>query len=79
MDLEKTCRILAKQLNEDPGTVHQIVMYEWLFTRRVMQDPDDTRDILFNKLFKFKLKPRFKTNKTKNYSPNDKANSSSKE
>ena len=27
-----------------------------------MQDPDDTHDILFNKLFRFKLKSRFKEN-----------------
>jgi hypothetical protein len=35
-----------------------------------MKDPEDYREILFNKLFKFKLKSRFKDNKTKNYSPN---------
>lgn len=35
-----------------------------------MKDPDDYREILFNKLFKFKLKSRFKDNKTKDYSPN---------
>ncbi len=27
----------------------------------------DTNDILFNKLFKFKLKPRFKNNKKQEY------------
>lgn len=30
-----------------------------------MQDDLDTHDILINKLFKFKLKSRFKQNKTK--------------
>lgn len=32
-----------------------------------MQDPAETRDILFNKLFKFKLKRRYKENKYKEY------------
>lgn len=32
-----------------------------------MKDDTDTRDILFNKLFKFKLKKRFKENKTQKY------------
>lgn len=32
-----------------------------------MQDPTETRDILFNKLFKFKLKRRYKEDKSKEY------------
>jgi hypothetical protein len=32
-----------------------------------MKDDLDTKDILFNKLFKFKLKRRYKENKTKEY------------
>lgn len=32
-----------------------------------MQDPDDYHNILYNKLFKFKLKPRFLNDKTKAY------------
>jgi len=32
-----------------------------------MKDPDDTKEILFNQLFKFKLKRRFKENKTQKY------------
>lgn len=39
-----------------------------------MKDDKDTHDILLNKLFKFKLKPRFKNNKQANYSPNTKYN-----
>lgn len=34
-----------------------------------MKDPNNTYDILFNKLFKFKLKSRFKNDKTRDYSP----------
>lgn len=44
-------------------------MYEFQFIKQVMQDKDDTHDILINKLFKFKLKSRFKEDKLGNYSP----------
>ena len=33
-----------------------------------MKSEDDSRDILFNQLFKFKLKRRYKENKTYKYS-----------
>lgn len=69
MDIEKACREISKKLNIDQDLVHKIVMYEFKFTTDVMKDPNDYRDILFNKLFKFKLKGRFKENKTKDYSP----------
>lgn len=70
MDLDKTCRKLAKELNEDFDVVKSIVMFEWKFAKDIMQNPNDDRDILFNKLFKFKLKSRFKDDKTKKYTPN---------
>lgn len=70
MDLDKTCRSIANELGYDYELVRRIVMYEFEYTTKVMKDPDDYREILFNKLFKFKLKIRFKEDKTKNYSPN---------
>ena len=69
MDLDKTCRSIAKKLGYDYELVRKIVMYEFEYTPKVMKDPEDYREILFNKLFKFKLKNRFKNNKTKDYSP----------
>lgn len=69
MDLDKVCKQISKELNEDYEVVKHIVQYEFLYTKNVIQNPTDTRDILFNKLFKFKLKSRFKEDKTKNYSP----------
>lgn len=71
MNIEKVCKRISKELGEDYELVHDIVMYEFKFTTDIMKDPDDYRDILFNKLFKFKLKNRFKLDKTKNYSPNE--------
>lgn len=71
MNIEKTCRSIAKEVGEDYELVHKIVMYQFEFITKVMKDENDYRDILLNKLFKFKLKTRFKENKTKNYSPNE--------
>ena len=67
MSIQKECNKIAKQLNEDPKLVYDIVMYQFAFTKDVMQDPEDYHDILYNKLFRFALKPRFKELKTKPY------------
>ena len=72
MNIDKVCRQIAKDLNEDPNVVKQIVMYQFQFVVDVMKDEDDTRDVLINKLFRFKLKRRFKDNKQSNYSPYEK-------
>ena len=72
MNIDKVCRQIAKDLNEDPNVVKQIVMHQFQFVVDVMKDQDDTRDVLINKLFRFKLKKRFKDNKQSNYSPYEK-------
>lgn len=72
MNIDKVCRQIAKDLNEDPNVVKQIVMHQFQFVMDVMKDKDDTRDVLINKLFRFKLKKRFKDNKQSNYSPYEK-------
>lgn len=69
MDLNKTCKQVAKELDESYEDVYKIVMFQYYFITQVMKDETDTHDILINKLFKFKLKPRFKENKQSNYSP----------
>lgn len=71
MTVEHACKLVSAELNIPYETAKQIIMYEFEFTKNVMKDDADTRDILFNKLFKFKLKPRFKLDKTKSYSPNE--------
>ena len=60
MNIDKVCRQIAKDLNEDPNVVKQIIMHQFQFVIDVMKDEDDTRDVLINKLFRFKLKKRFK-------------------
>ena len=72
MNIDKVCRQIAKDLNEDTNVVKQIVMHQFQFVIDVMKDEDDTRDVLINKLFRFKLKKRFKDNKQSNYSPYEK-------
>ena len=74
MNIDKVCKQIAKDLNEDPNVVKQIVMHQFQFVVDVMKDEDDTRDVLINKLFRFKLKKRFKDNKQSNYSHYEKDN-----
>ena len=74
MNIDKVCRQIGQQLNEDPEFVKQIVMHQFQFVVDVMKDQDDTRDVLINKLFRFKLKSRFKDNKNKPLSPYEKDN-----
>lgn len=59
----------SKQLNIDREIVNVICKHPFLFTVAVMKDSTDTHDVLFNKLFRFSLKGRFKSDKTKPYSP----------
>lgn len=67
MDIRKISNQIAKQLGEDKDFVYDVIMYQFLFTKEVMQDPEDYHDILYNKLFRFTLKPRYKEDKTKPY------------
>ena len=69
MTTKKACKIVAKELNEDPELVADIVQHQFKFIKEVMQDQEDTHDILINKLFRFKLKSRFKEDKQSKYSP----------
>lgn len=71
MNINTVCNEISKKLNLQFDIVKQIVMFEFKYTVDLMKDENDTRDILFNEAFKFKLKSRFKDNKSKNYSPNE--------
>ena len=71
-DVDEICRQISKTLNEDFSFVKNVVTSQFLFIANVMKDNDDTKDILINKLVRFKLKDRFKKNKERNYSPYEK-------
>lgn len=74
MKIEDVCKNVSHNLNEDKELVHKIAMYQFQFIQDIMNDDTDTHDILINKLFRFQLKNRFKTNKQKDYTPHEKDN-----
>ena len=71
-DVDVICRQISKTLNEDFSFVKNVVASQFLFITNVMKDDNDTKDILINKLVRFKLKDRFKKNKERDYSPYEK-------
>lgn len=68
IDLEQVIKQVAKNLNVDRDVVSAVCKHAFQQTVEVMKSEEDCRDILFNQLFKFKLKRRYKENKTQKYS-----------
>lgn len=60
MQIGDIIKLIADKLNEDKDLVDKICNIPFKFTVEVMKDPNDKHPILFNKLFKISLKPRFK-------------------
>lgn len=59
---------VANNTGYDKELVGKICKHVFNYTVSAMKDDTNTKDILFNELFKFKLKRRFKENKTNIYS-----------
>lgn len=57
----------AKLTKQDEQLVQNIILNQFGILIKIMKDDTDVRDILFNKLFKFKLKRRFRENKIQKY------------
>lgn len=68
VDLDKVIKEVAKRLNVDKEIVNAVCKHVFTETVKTMKSNDDCRDILFNQLFKFKLKRRYKEDKTQKYS-----------
>ena len=68
--IDNIIKEVSEKTQIDKDIVEIICKHPFLFTVDVMKDEKDTHDILFAKLFKFKLKNRFKKNKNKPNSPN---------
>lgn len=68
IEIDQIIRQVSKNTNIDLETVDTVCKHVFESTVAVMKDNEDYRDVLFNGLFKFKLKTRFKNNKTKQYS-----------
>ena len=66
IDIENIIDEVYKNLNLDREIVSIVCKHVFKDTVDIMIS-DDTKDILFNKLFKFKLKTRFKNNKKQQY------------
>lgn len=66
MDIDDLCKQITKRTGKDPELVKQVVSWVFKYTADVMKDKNNQRDILFNKLFKFKLKNRFKNEEADN-------------
>lgn len=69
---KKLCNKTATQLQEDRNLVYKIARFQFEQIMKSIKDLDDTRDILINKLFKFKLKTRYKNNKSLKYTAHGK-------
>lgn len=68
IDLDQVIKQVAKRLDVDRDIVNAVCKHAFKETVEIMKSEDDRRDILFNQLFKFKLKRRYKENKNQKYS-----------
>lgn len=67
IDIRKESTRIAKEFNLDENEVHKIIMYEFNFIKQVMQDPEEYKDVMLHDLFRFTLKPHYKTCKHYTY------------
>ena len=67
IDIERVIKDVSKNLDVDSEIVSVVCKHAFQSIVDIMKDENDTRDILLNQAFKFKLKQRYKENKTKQY------------
>lgn len=66
IDINNVIKEVSNKLNIDEQIVDIVCKHPFKQTVDLMKG-DETKDILFNTLFKFKLKTRFKNNKKQKY------------
>ena len=66
IDIDSVAREVSKETGYDIDIVKKVCQHVFKQTEQIMKS-EDISDILFNKLFKFKLKRRYKDNKQKEY------------
>ena len=66
IDINNVIKEVSNKLNIDEQIVDAVCKHPFKQTVDLMKS-NDTKDILFNTLFKFKLKTRFKNNKKQKY------------
>ena len=67
IDIEQVIKEVSSRTGIDKEIVEKICKHVFDYTVNVMKDDENVQSILFNKLFKFELKRRFKENKTRKY------------
>lgn len=67
IDIQQVINEVAQKTQIDKDIVATVCKHPFLQTVELMKDCSCTKDILFNQLFKFKLKRRYKENKSKEY------------
>lgn len=65
--IDDVIKEVSKNTGIDREIVSTICKHPFTCVVEIMKEDNDTKDILFNKLFKFKLKRRFKENKQQKY------------
>lgn len=68
IDINTVINDVSLRLGLDKELVATVCKHPYKCVVNLMNDDDEYRDILFNRLFKFKLKRRYKEDKTKPYS-----------
>lgn len=67
IEIEDIIKEVSKRTEINEDIVSIVCKHPFKYTVDVMKDETDYHEILFNKLLKFKLKNKFKTDKTKQY------------
>lgn len=67
IDIEQVIKEVSIKTGVDRDIVFAICKHPFVQTIELMKDDTNVQDILFNRLFKFKLKRRYKENKSKPY------------
>lgn len=67
IDIEQIIKEVSKRTNIDKDIVSIVCKHPFLQTVELMKDNENIQDILFNQMFKFKLKRRYKENKHLKY------------
>lgn len=67
INIDQVIKEVSERTGVDKDVVAVICKHPFLQTIEIMKSDYDIKDILFNQLFKFKLKRRYKENKTNQY------------
>lgn len=67
INIDAIVKQISKETGYDKDVVNKVCHHVFLQTVGVMKSEDNIQDILFNGLFKFKLKKRYKEDKTLKY------------